>query len=173
MNAVDVTDIAGSLTLGDAIHVEDNYYWYKYDGTLNGNQALTIPAVDLGTRKVILMVDNADANITGNIHLTDGSGFFMLIVNGNINVDATIGGEATPNLEGLYLADGIFSDGVGNTQLWVRGSVVGNLGVNMQRDLGGVANSDPAEFFEYAPDLIMLYPSKLGVRKMSWKEVAP
>jgi hypothetical protein len=173
INSVDTGDVSGSLISGSSTHDANNYYWYKYDGATNGNQDLTISATNIGTRKIILMVDNANVNITGNINLTDGQGFFMLVVRGNINVDPLVGGGATPNLEGLYLADGTFNDGVGNTQLWVRGSIVGNLGVNMQRDLGGTANSDPSEFFEYAPDLSMLYPSILGIRKINWKEVAP
>jgi hypothetical protein len=173
MNSVDTTNVPGSFTSGSAVHDTNDYYWYKYDGALNGNQALTIPATDIGTRKVILMVDNADVNITGNINLTRGQGFFMLVVKGNINVDALVGGGVSPNLEGLYLADGTFSDGVGDAQLWVRGSVSGNLGVNMQRDLGNVANNAPSEFFEYAPDQIMLFPKVFGYRRINWKEVAP
>lgn len=173
INSIDTADASGNLTSESSTHDVNNFYWYKYDGTVNGNQALTISATNIGTRKVILMVDNADANITGNVNLTDGQGFFMLIVRGDINVDPLVGGGAIPNLEGLYLADGTFNDGLGNTQLWVRGSVTGNLGVNMQRNLGAAANAEPSEFFEYAPDLIMLYPSKLGTRKINWKEVAP
>lgn len=173
INSVDTADVPGSLISGNSTHDTNDYYWYKYDGDVNSNQALVIPVMDVGTRKVILMVDNADVNITGDINLTDGSGFFMLIVRGNINVDPTVVGGATPNLEGLYLADGTFNTGLGNSQLWVRGSLAGNLGINMQRNLGGSANSDPSEFFEYAPDQIMLYPKVLGVRKINWKEVAP
>jgi hypothetical protein len=128
--------------------------------------------VNIGTRKVILLVDNADVNITGNINLTDGQGFFMLIVKGNVNIDPAVGGGGSANLEGLYFADGTLTDGSGNTQFHTRGSIVANGGISMQRDL--VANNmSPAELFEFAPDQIMLFPKVLGTRKMSWKEVAP
>jgi hypothetical protein len=170
MNPVNIANVAGSLTSGGT-HDTNNYYWYKYDGAANGNQSLTIPSLALGTRKVILLVDNADLNITGNINLTAGSGFFTVIVKGNINVASGVGGGV--NLEGLYFADGTFSDGVGNTQLSTRGSIVANGGINMQRDLGGAANTTPSELFAYAPDQIMLFPKILGTRKINWKEVAP
>jgi hypothetical protein len=173
-NSVDTADVSASLTSGDSTHDTNDFYWYKYDGATNGSQPLTIPEVNIGTRKVILLVDNADVNITGNINLTDGEGFFMLISEGKVDVDPTVGGGVVPNLEGIYITSSAFNTGLGNIQLWVRGSVSGNLGVNMQRDLGEIANAgDPSEFFEYAPDQIMLYPSKLGARKINWKEVAP
>jgi hypothetical protein len=171
INGVDIVDVSGSLTTGGTAD-DNDYFWYKYDGIVNGGQPLTIPATNIGTRKVILLVDNADVNITGNINLTDGQGFFMAIVRGSINVDPTVGGGATPNLEGLYFADNTFTDGVGDTQLKTRGSIVSNGGISMRRDLGA-DNTPPSEIFEYAPDQIILFPEIIGTRKMEWKEVAP
>ena len=173
MNPVNTLDVAGSLTSSGTAD-PNGYYWYKYDGALNGGQALTIPAIDFLTRKVILMVDNANINITGNISLTAGQGFFMVIVKGNIIVDSSVGGGGNHNLAGLYFADGTFSDGVGSTQLWIRGSIVANSGISLQRDLGSTGNATtPSELFVYAPDKIMLFPKILGTRKINWKEVAP
>lgn len=150
------------------------YYWYKYDGSTQGDLNLT-SALDIGSKKVILLVDNANFNIASNINLTDNQGFFMVIVNGNITVDPTVGGSGGADLEGIYVADGIFNTGTAATQLWTRGSVVAYGGINMGgRDLGNPANaSTPSVLFEYAPDQILLFPSKLGVRKINWKEVAP
>lgn len=158
------------------------YKWYKYSG--NGGLPLTINgALNIGTEKVILLVDSANLQINGNINVTDGSGFFMVLVGktatgtmGNINVAATVGGvapQANPNLEGIYESDGIFNNTSANIQLWVRGSVVANGGVSLLRDLVAGNATTPAELFEYAPDQILLYPPKLGVRKLNWKEVAP
>ena len=92
---------------------------------------------------MILLVDSANFNIGGNINLTRGRGFFMVIVRGNIAVAPTVGGAPgqSPNLEGLYLADGTVSSGAGANQLYVRGSVVGYGGVNMQRNLAGPSRS--------------------------------
>ena len=168
-NSIDPVNPAGSLTGGATLSY--GYRWFKYDGASNGGQPLTLPSVNISGKKVILLVDNADLNITGNVNLADGIGFFMTIVKGNINVGTTVGGGG-PNLEGLYFTDGTF-ESVGNSQLMVRGSVVANDGANLLRDLVGAANVNPSEFFEYAPDQILLYPSKLASRKISWKEVAP
>ena len=174
INTVDTSNVAGSLTSGTATHDSNNYYWFKYDGATNGNQPLTLNTVNVGTRKVILLVANADLNITGDVNLTYGQGFFMTIVNGKITVDPTVGGGASPNLEGMYFSDGVFDDSSANLNLWVRGSVAAEGGLSLQRNLGGNANSSASELFEFAPDQIMLYPTKdLGTRDVSWKEVAP
>ncbi len=151
------------------------YTWYKATGDLTINGPLT-----LGSQKVILLVEGGDLTINAPINLADGSGFFMAIVGknsaglkGNIIVGSSVGGSGSPQLEGIYEADGTFNDSIGNTQLWVRGSVVANKGVSLLRDLGGNNVNTPAEIFEYAPDQAILYPSKLGIRKLNWKEVAP
>jgi hypothetical protein len=172
MNSVDVADVSGSLSSG-GIPDSNDYYWYKYDGVTSGNQDLTIPQTNIGTRKVIVMVDNANVNITGNINLVDGQGFFMLVVNGNIVIDPTLGDSGEPDLEGLYFANGAVSTGIGETQLWTRGSIVAYGGVALERDLGNDGNSDPSEYLEYAPDQIMLFPKVFGYRRINWKEVAP
>lgn len=155
----------------------DGYIYYKYDGSSSGLPLTISSPLDVGSNKSILLVKNANLVINAPISLTDGSGFFMAIVNGNISVSPEIGGYATPTLKGLYVADGTFSDGtltpLGDKQLWVRGSVVANGGVNIQRDLLPAGNSAPAELFEYAPDQMLFYPSTLGYRKINWKEVAP
>lgn len=161
------------------------YYWYQYDPSLNGGADLIFSGnIDIGSKKVILIVKGADTYLTGKINLTKGSGFFMLIAGvnsggtkGNIIVDSGVGGGAGANLEGIYVADGQFSTGTTGTetdsQLWIRGSVVSYGGFNLQRHLGNSNNTTAAELFEYAPDLELLYPSKLGARSINWQEVAP
>lgn len=153
---------------------QHGYAWYKYDGSKNGGLPLTVDsATHISNKKVIILVDSANLNINNTINLADGQGFFMVIVNGNINVNSSVTG--TPSLEGLYVADGTFSDGGGSAQLHVRGSVVAYGGIDLVsgRDLGAANSGTPAELFEYAPDQIMLFPSVLGYRKINWKEVAP
>ncbi len=138
----------------------NGFEWYKYTGPL----ALDLNSLNLGSRKVILLVKNADLNIRGNISLTDG--FFGAFVNGK-----TIVNSAVTSLEGIYLSDLSFETGVGTSALSVRGSVATYGGVSLQRDL--TDNRAPAEFFEYAPDQILLFPKNLSTRKISWKEVSP
>lgn len=177
--AVDSTNLVNTITTGGT--AQYGYFWYKFDGSQSGLDLNLGSALNIGSKKVILLVDSADFYIKSPINLTDGQGFFMVIVGkneggskGNIFVDPVVGGGG-PNLEGLFVADSQFETGTGNTALYVRGSVAAIYGgVTLQRDLKtGTGNSAPAEFFEYAPDQIMLFPSKFGFRKIDWKEVAP
>jgi hypothetical protein len=185
MNTISLSSIDGSTLTSGNPDSTGNYYWFKYDGSGNSNTPLTITGAAIGSKKVILLVDNADLDITGNITLGSG-GFFMVIVGkdpnsgngGNIVVDKEVGGGGSPNLEGLYIADGTFSDGTqspgADVSLYFKGSLVANGGFTLQRDLGSsAANADPAEFFEYDPTQILEYNKVLGSRTMSWKEVAP
>jgi hypothetical protein len=173
-NTINAGDnVSSELRSGSASHDSDNYYWFMYDGAANGSQPLNLNATSLGGRKAILLVKDANLNITGNVTLDNGAGFFMVVVDGNINVSTSVGGGSGPNLEGIYEADGAFNTGLDDTSLYIRGSVVAYGGVNLQRDLIAGNISTPAELFEYGPDQILLYPNKLGVRRIEWKEVAP
>ena len=156
------------------------YYWYRYTGAITGLDLNVNTAIDVGTKKVILLVDSATVNIAAPISLTDGQGSFIMVVGktsggakGNITINPSLGGTAPYDLEGLYVADGVFSTGAGSTQLKVRGSVVGYDGVNLQRDLGSSNATTPGEQFTYAADQVLLFSSNLGTRKINWKEVAP
>jgi hypothetical protein len=155
------------------------YYWYRFNGVGNALDVNVSSAIDIGNKKVIVLIDSADLNINAPINLTDGEGFFMVSVGknsdgteGDISVSPAIGG-ASYVMEGLYQADSEFTSGVAATPLNIRGSVVAYDGFNLQRDLGDIPNFSPAEIFTYAPDQIMLFPSKLGTRRLNWKEVAP
>jgi hypothetical protein len=154
------------------------YYWYVYDATSTGIDLSIDSAANLGTRKVILIVKGASLNINGSINLTDGSGFFLAVSSANINVASTVGGSGAADLEGVYVADLLFTTGTGgaatDSQLWLRGTVAAYGGITLQRDLGGESNAaSPAEYFEYAPDQELLFPTKLSARPSAWREVAP
>lgn len=159
----------------------DGYTWFKYDGGDNSQTDLTITGdVDLGNKKVVLFVNNANLNISGNITLNRGSGFFMAVVGigsqsakGNIYVNPNI-----TTLEGLYAADvSVFTgtlDTEADTQFYLRGSMSSLVEAKLQRDLGESGNPvQAAEYLEYAPDQILLIPPALRVKKFNWKEVAP
>ena len=120
------------------------YYWYRFDGRVSNLDLNLNSNLNIGAKKVILLINSADFNIKGNINLTKGSGFFMVITGkdanggkGNIAVDPGVGGGAGPNLEGIYEADGAFSDGAGSSQLWMRGSLAG---------YGGLTSKVPVNF---------------------------
>jgi len=167
-SSIEGTDIASGGTATDGI------YWYEYDSALNGGVDLTInSSASLGSRKVVLIVKDADVYLKGNINLTKGSGFFLLATSGNIIVDPGVGGGASANLEGIYVSDGTFQTGVASNQLWLRGNVAAYGGITLERDLGTDNTTTPAELFEFAPDLAILFPGKIAARSVSWQEVAP
>ena len=172
-NLVPSTWWDGKTTTGATISTAN--YFRTEGAAVNGYKLfyrsgnLTINATqDMLGQRAILLLDGGDLTINNNISLTDGSGFFMAIVKGNIIIN-----PAVASLEGFYSADNQFRTGTGSVPLTVRGSVAGLGGVSLQRNLQAGNTTTPAELFEYAPDLIFTYPSKLSVRKMRWKEVAP
>ena len=173
---VSSANIVNALTTSTTVFSKYGYYWLRFPTT----GTLTIPAVNIGTRKVILLAPNANVNFTGNVTLNDGRGFFMVIAGktgtantyGNITATAKVASDT--NLEGIYVADGTFNVGTSATRrLIVRGSVVGNGRVNLAGRTYKAVAANPAIRFEYAPDQIMLFPGKLGARKINWNEVAP
>lgn len=178
VNSIPLSSIEGNFFSSGGTPT-NGYYWYLYDGSENAGAPLTITSgVDLGERKVVLMVKNADINIQGNINLTRGQGFFLGLTTGDINISPLVGGGDGPNLEGVYIADGTFHSGSGGVesdiQLKVRGSVAGHSGISLERDVGELSNpTTPSELFEYAPDQELLFPVKLSYKPSNWREVAP
>lgn len=166
------TFVAPNATLSNGTADAAGYKWLKSAG------AFTISSdINLGTNKVILFV-NGDLNINGKINLTSGRGFFMAVVNGNINVKGSVGGaaDATPDLQGLFFADQTFTSAVidpaPQEQLHVQGMVVANAFNLNNRSLAD-NSSTPAEFFEFSPALLLQLPASLGSKQIIWKEVAP
>ena len=160
--------VAGNAELASGT-ASNGYYWYQANGDLTTSGDILIS----GNRKVILYV-NGNLNINGKINIqTPGSGFFMAIVSGNINVGGTVTAATGPALEGIYISSGSFDSGTGNTQLYVRGSVVAYGGISMRRNLAQANATTPGEKFEYAPDLIMLFPPDLAYTKKIYNEAIP
>lgn len=153
----------------------NGYYYYEYDaGTSGIDFSITAAASSsIGGRKVVLLVKGASVNLATPINLTKGKGMFLVVTTGNINVASTIGGGATPNLEGIYVADGTINTGAASTKLYVRGTMVGYGGIVLQRDLGSSNSTTPAEYFEYAPDQELLFPGDISYVVTRWQEVAP
>ena len=158
------------------------YVWYHFDGDTLGD--LSINSINLvGSRKVLLLIDGGNLNIDGEIRLqSPGQGFFMAMVGkradstrGDIMVDPSVGGNAdgSPEIAGIYMADGTFSTGVDNRQLHVKGSVAAWDGFNLQRNLAGSNSNTPSELFEYDPALTFTFPRELTRDRLVWREVAP
>lgn len=163
-----VSNTIGDTELENDGVVYEGYRWLIYDGSSTGT--LTVSGgVALGSNKVILIADNAGINFNGNVALANGSGFFMAITDGHMNVDG-----AVDRLEGIYITDGTFNTGSGSTQFVLRGSVAAYGGVEFRRDLGSTDNlTTPSELFRYAPDLEMLFPRFFASHATKWQEIAP
>ncbi len=179
VNTVSVYEVDGSTLNTGGIMDPSGYYYYEYDGNNFGGQPLNINSnVSLGTRKVVLFVKNAGVNIKAPINLDDAAGFFMIVASGDISIDPIVGAEAiSPDLEGVYVADGNFNTGTGgagaDNKLYLRGTVVSGAGVSLQRDRGDDNDTEPSELIEFAADQEILFPKDLSFRPMKWQEVAP
>lgn len=154
-------------------NTQEGYYWTRYTG---GPTLEITNDIAVGNRKVVLFVDNADTIIKGNINVTKGRGFFMIVTNGNVLVDSSVGGSTGADLEGIYFTEKQFRTGTSgansDTDLHVRGISVAMDEIVLQRSL--LDNSGkPGELLEYGQDQIFLFPARLGERTLNWKEVAP
>lgn len=159
---------AGQSNFGGGNVSSDGYYWFKANGDLTITNDITIA----GSRKIILFVAG-NLTINGRINVaTKGQGFFMAIVNGGINVAGTVTNGVNPALEGIFVSSG-FNSGNSANRLYIRGTVVNYGTLTLARDLGASNSTNPAETFEFAPDLVLLFPQDLTPVRATWKEVIP
>ena len=128
------------------------------------------------------MVENANLQFgTGSqtaerkIQVQEGDGFFMTIVEGNINVLRDYYHSSEIALEGIYFTENSFvTEEGGNEQLDLKGMLAAMGGVNLQRDIGLPDNTTtPSEIFEYGPEYIFHFPSIFSNRRTIWREVSP
>jgi hypothetical protein len=112
--------------------------------------------------------------------------FLMFVVSGDIRITADVGNGAdhaneTPNLEGVFVADGVIHiQGLSPVQSDERfvgaGTFVGWGGVILDRDFadGGTGrafnNTIPTELFIYRPDFAMNAPERLLSPRSIWQE---
>lgn len=156
------------------VGASSNYYcFYRAGGAFNWSAG---PLLSIGDNRVILFVPG-DLPINSPISTSDSAGFFMAIVQGNIQVNPSVGGapQANPNpdIAGIYVTDGEFRTGASTTlQLVVNGTVVAHGGLSLQRDLENDAFF-PAEVFEYGADYYLKFPPFFGESGIDWREVAP
>ena len=143
---------------------KDFYYIKPGSGIASLNSDWSVTA----SEKYVIFVDG-NLTINQNITVANG-GYLMFIVSGDIAVEA-----AVATMQGIYLTSGVFTTEkvVSGTdvRLVVSGSVVAWGGVSLNRDLGSLGNSVPAEQFVYRPDLLMAMPKKVKTFVMQWQEV--
>ena len=176
------------ITPLEAKYEGGNYFVLRKQGDLTISQN-----INLGTNKVILLVDG-NLNINAKINLTRGQGFFMAIAKRYIYINSNVGDAPIDvsaitstdyDLEGIYVANKQIGTGGGDKQLLVRGVFAAMGYDNYAPDNIGEENSlllqrnlvnnvtHPAEYFEYAPDLIFNYPSFMGEKSIIWTEQSP
>lgn len=152
---------------------------------LSGTQTITNPlnASGLLQKHAIIFVDG-NLNINATISQLPSSGFLAFIVNGNINVNPSLGTPVAPNgtvdpmteahLEGVFVADQSLNTGTSNKLLVGEGIFVGWGGIQIGRDFQSEANnSNPAFLVRYRPQLLLNTPTILKNYQYAWKEVAP
>lgn len=161
---------------------------YFYSGTLTLTEQWNIAAGE----NVIIFVDGdliiADnSNVNTLITVEDG-GFFALIVSGDITIHENVGNDTfadtTPNLEGVYIADGTIttasrgSAAGGDDRFVGAGSFIGWTGVNLERDFSSDADTSrllnsqttPSELFIYRPDFVKNIPEAMMSPRYIWQE---
>ncbi len=125
------------------------------------------PGLDFGKKKVVIFVDGGLA-LGAPLNLdSEHGGFLAFLVKGNISL-----ADQIDSLKGVYLSQGMFSTGSGNTPLVGRGIFIAD-GFSLGRDLGAENAFSPAELFIFDPNLVFNLPRSFWVGKMSWREIAP
>lgn len=174
------TPIGGDWLENNGVEYPPNsgYFWLRFWRPGFSSDLTIGTPVFLDNRRLILFVEG-DLNIAATINGTRGTSGFYAIVNGNINIDSDVGEPAgsnlDPDIEGVFYAEGAFSTGTrgpdSDEQLFVRGAVSAGS-FNLQRDLP-INTFNPAEIFEFAPDLVIGWPPYLSGKNVVWREVAP
>ncbi|KKR10803.1 MAG: hypothetical protein UT39_C0015G0016 [Candidatus Woesebacteria bacterium GW2011_GWA1_39_21] len=179
-----LTSNSMAMTSLSSCNLVRGYHVCSYDGTTTGDLTLTGNYSIANGVRVILFVNNANVTIAGTIRpATRGRSSFLLISKGNITIDPSVGGllsDNTPDLEGVFYTDGVFSSGHNtiayDNNLHVRGSVSANS-FSLIRNLSPVnveVNSQyPAEYFEYGTEQVLAFPPFLMLRATSTNEVSP
>lgn len=132
-----------------------------------------------------LTIDDPSNNLDDLITVEPG-GFLAFIVSGNITVRPDVGSNdlnnTTPNLEGVYIANGtitIESRGAaagGDDRFVGAGTFVGYSGVDLNRDYsdGGTRaaenNDKPVEMFMFRPDFVRNLPVRMARPRYIWQE---
>jgi|GEM_PF-1964866 len=157
----------------------------------NGNATIqTAWNVANGESYVIFV--NGTLTIKNTITVAPG-GFLAFITKGDITIDPSVGTttytSTTPQVEGVYVTDGIFTvetAGNGTTKVHDKkfvgaGTFVGWSGISLKRDyrdtatpdLGLNNNTAPTELFITRPDLQFSAPKEMLRPLYGWEEVAP
>lgn len=157
----------------------------------NGSATIQTAWSVSNTESIVVFV-HGSLTVKNTVTVAPG-GFVAFIVSGDITIDPSVGttdyASTTPQVEGLYIADGIFtvdSLASGTTKVHDKkfvgaGTFVGWNGVSLERDyqdtaspdLGIKNNTAPSEVFVARPDFQSAVPTKMLRPLYNWEEVAP
>lgn len=165
----------GSLTNASSLPDTSTDYQVPGPFTLNGG------SLSPGNRVALYV--NGNVRITNNITLANGSGIgglsnFYLVATGNIYIDPGV-----TELDGVYIAQGNGATGqiytcsngfapptaamvatVGgacNQPLTIKGAFIADK-VNLYRSFGTLSANNPAEVFQYTPNVWLAPPASIG-----------
>lgn len=142
----------------------------------DGTGSVTInTAWDLTPGESIVVFVDGDLIINQSITTAVGD-FLAFIVSGDItfNVGNAAPSLVTPNVQGVFVADGQIVTSADTEQFVGQGIFVGWGGVDMNRDYGDTtSNTNPSEFFSYRPDFVTNAPAQMKRPVIRWEEVAP
>lgn len=139
-------------------------FYYSNQG--GGEAVINSPWSITGADKIVVFV-NGDLRINEDVTVVPGA-FLAIIVSGDLII-----GPNVSTVQGLYVMNGVFNTLADSDQLDVQGSIVTWSGVSLNRDLGDLNVSTPAERFTYRPDLLLNMTEAMKTFVLNWQEVAP
>lgn len=148
------------------------YFVRAGDGT--GSVTIGTPWTLVPGESVVVFVDG-DLVIDQPITTAVGD-FIAFIVSGDItfNLGNAAPSLVTPNVQGVFIADGQIVTSAASEQFVGQGMFIGWGGVDMNRDFGdNTSNTNPSEFFSYRPDFVTNAPARMKRPVIRWEEVAP
>ena len=164
---------------------------YFHSGNLTIRNPWHVRAADAHNQLVIFVDGDlilTDPSDVDRLLQVDQGAFLAFIVSGNILVEANVGNATlvanTPNLEGVFIADGeltVASQGAdtgGDDTFVGAGTFVGWGGVNLERDYKSTSDplrieensSKAVERFIYRPDFVVNIPEPMTAPLLLWQE---
>lgn len=136
-----------------------------------GHQTLSLPLQITGDKKIVVLIDGPQAQltITQPIQIDPGS-FFMVVVDGPVTFAATVN-----QVRGIFLASGDITIGASDQAFTGYGSFISIQGdISSHRSLPNADNNTmPATKFVYDPGLVIHTPPAIRSITTRWQEINP
>jgi len=157
----------------------------------NGNLIVQTPWTVAANESITVIVNGnlnlRNATATDQLITVAPGGYLSFVVSGNITIESTVGNTnandvTTPNIEGVYIANGqiitesVGTAGGGDKPFVGAGTFVGWGGIDLGRDFddGGQRkaenNTKPIETFIFRPDFVLNVPPEITRSSYIWKE---